>query len=170
MWYKWTGACLILAACGGFGFFTGAACRREILFLQRLLRLVDNMEFELSYQLTPLPQLCRNAGKTAGGSLHALMDALANELDHQHCPDAAGAMACVLCTRQNFPSAAKEILTRLGESLGRFDLSGQLKSLQAVRAHCTRELEALEDRKDERIRGYRTLGLCAGAAMIILFI
>ena len=62
------------------------------------------------------------------------------------------------------------ILSELGESLGRFDLPGQLKGLEAVRRKCLMELEALGRNRTERLRCYQTLGLCAGAALVILFI
>ena len=58
----------------------------------------------------------------------------------------------------------------LGTSLGRFDLTGQLNGLEQVRSHCRRELEALAGNRDQRVRGYQTLGICAGAALAILFV
>ena len=50
-----------------------------------------------------------------------------------------------------------------------FDLAGQLKSLKALQRACQDALVSLERDKDVRMRNYQTLGLCAGAALAIIF-
>ena len=61
-------------------------------------------------------------------------------------------------------------LRLLGQTLGRFDLPGQLKGIKAVQESCRRELARLERNRDARLRSYQTLGLCAGAALVILLV
>ena len=58
----------------------------------------------------------------------------------------------------------------LGRSLDRFDLAGQLKGIAATRSACRREVGALLENRDLRLRSYKTLGLCAGAALAVLLI
>ena len=70
---------------------------------------------------------------------------------------------------QSFPRLRRMLLL-LGHSLGRFDLSGQLKGLASVRERCGQELQALRSDRDSRLRSFRVLGLCAGAALVILLI
>ena len=79
-------------------------------------------------------------------------------------------MYTALSKLENLPLSTTEALRLLGKSLGRFDLEGQLQGIEQVRSHCRRELEALEAGRDQRIRGYQTLGVCAGAALAILFV
>ena len=62
------------------------------------------------------------------------------------------------------------MLLLLGSSLGRFDLAGQLKGLSAVKGQCALELQELRTDREPRLRSYRVLGLCAGAALVILLI
>jgi hypothetical protein len=62
------------------------------------------------------------------------------------------------------------VLRELGQSLGRFDLNGQLLGIAAVRNTCRSKLQQFEKNKEVRLRSYQTLGLCAGAALAILFI
>ena len=57
-----------------------------------------------------------------------------------------------------------------GAYLGRFDLPGQKQGLEEVREACRMELEALGKNRETRLRSYGTLGLCAGAALAILFL
>ena len=79
-------------------------------------------------------------------------------------------MYAVLSKLENLPKSTAEALGLLGKSLGRFDLNGQLLGVESVRSYCRRELGSLEAGRDQRIRGYQTLGVCAGAALAILFV
>ena len=68
------------------------------------------------------------------------------------------------------PKRVREGFRLLGQNLGRFDLQGQLKGMETVRNYCDLELESLGKNREERMRSYQTLGLCAGAALAILFV
>ena len=170
MTMKWIGALLVIAGCGGVGFTMAANYRREERCLRALLRALDYMACELQFRLTPLPELCRAAGKECGGPAGQALTALASELESQISPDADSCMYAALCKQEHLPTSTAEALTLLGKSLGRFDLEGQLQGIEQVRSHCRRELTALEAGRDQRIRGYQTLGVCAGAALAILFV
>ena len=167
---KWIGAILVVLGCGGVGFTMAANYRREEWTLRALVRALDYMTCELQFRLTPLPQLCRQAGRECGTMAGRALTALAEELESQTCPDADGCMNAALSRLEQVPGATVQALGLLGASLGRFDLEGQLQGLEQVRAHCRRELAALESGRDQRIRGYQTLGVCAGAALAILFV
>ncbi len=168
--YTWIGAFLVIASCGGAGFCMAAAYRREEQSLHQLLSSLNFMECELQYRMTPLPDLCRQAGKESNGSVSRILMLLAQELDGQISPDVQSCMSVTLANQKNLPQYTQEALELLGKSLGRFDLEGQLNSLETVRAYCRRQLDYLSDNRETRIRSYQTLGLCAGAALAILFV
>lgn len=167
---KWIGALLVIAGCGGVGFTMAASYKREERCLRALLRALDYMTCELQFRLTPLPELCREAGKECAGPAGQALAALSSELESQISPDADSCMYAALSKMENLPASTTEALRLLGKSLGRFDLDGQLQGIEQVRAHCRRELSGLENGRDQRIRGYQTLGVCAGAALAILFV
>lgn len=169
MEYKWIGALLIILGCGGFGFSLAAAHRREENTLRQLIGALDYMECELQFRLTPLPDLCRQAGREGSGPVAQVLLRLSQELDCQISPDVASCMQAALSSIE-VPSHTARNLELLGASLGRFDMNGQLKGLESVRASCRRDLEALETNRDARLRSYQTLGLCTGAALAIIFI
>ena len=170
MTIKWIGALLVIAGCGGVGFTMAASYKREERCLRALLRALDYMTCELQFRLTPLPELCRTAGKECGGPAGQALTALASELENQISPDADSCMYAALSKLDNLPVSTVEAMRLLGKSLGRFDLEGQLQGIESVRAHCRRELTVLEAGRDQRIRGYQTLGVCAGAALAILVV
>ena len=167
---KIIGAMLIVAACGCVGFFMAAAHRREENALRQLIGALDYMGCELQYHLTPLPELCRYAAAEGGGSVSQVLICLASELENQIAPDAASCMSAAISKTPKLPQRVRKNLSRLGTSLGRFDLPGQLKGLDAARQQCRQDLEELSKDRDLRLRNYQTLGLCAGSALAILFL
>lgn len=170
MAYKWIGAVFVMGSCGGFGFLLALHHRQEEAGLRQLIAALDFMECELQYRLTPLPELCRQAAGQVTGPLVSFFQKLGEELDYQVSPDVDSCMGTALAQCGALPEQTRESLTQLGKTLGRFDLSGQIQGLEAVRAECRRKLEALSHHRENRLRSYQTLGLCAGAALAILFI
>lgn len=170
MSFKWIGAILIIMSCGGLGISLASAHRREERAMRQLIGALDYMECELQYRLTPLPDLCRQAGSENKGIVSEVLINLACELEAQVAPDVSSCMNAALTLTGEIPKRIKNAFDILGQSLGRFDLPGQLKGLETVRGACRRELEELTANKDVRLRGYQTLGFCAGAALAILFI
>ena len=70
----------------------------------------------------------------------------------------------------DLPACLRRPLRQLGQTLGCFDLAGQIQGLKSVQDVCRRELARLEHNRDARLRSYQTLGLCAGTALVILFV
>ncbi len=170
MSWKWIGAMMIILGCGGFGFSLAAAHRREENTLRKLIGALDFMECELQYRLTPLPDLCRLAGQESTGCIREVLLKLSSELDAQIAPDVESCMSAALSAVPALPTRTREAFRSMGKTLGRFDLSGQLKGLEQVRASCRQQAEAMGVNREPRLRSYQTLGLCAGAALAILFI
>lgn len=170
MEFKWIGAILIILGCGGFGFSMAAAHRREEHDLRQLIAALDYMECELQYRMTPLPDLCHAAGQEIGGQTGTVLLRLSEELNHQVSPDVAACMGSALRNTDRLSGHTLENLKLLGSSLGRFDLKGQLSGLETVRGACRQDLARLSQNRENRLRSYQTLGLCAGAALAILLI
>lgn len=168
--FKLIGAVLILVVCGGMGFKKAAAYRLEVKSLRQLCAVLEHMECQMLYRLTPLPELCRQACTVSSGALKRFFSILAQELDNQAAPDVACCVDAALYKVSGIPSATRSAIIKLGASLGAFDLEGQLKGFAAVKEECKQTLELLTQNQDVRLRGYQTLGLCAGAAVVILFI
>ena len=170
MSYKWIGAILVVAACTLVGYSMAASYRMEERILHQLIGALDYMACELQYRMTPLPELCRQAGKEKQGIIGKVFTELAGQLESGIQPDVDQCMHHALNAAQNLPGKSREALELLGKSLGRFDIDGQLKGLESVRSFCRREAEKLAVGKDNRLRSYKTLGICAGAALAILFV
>ena len=165
---KLIGAILVVAACASVGFGKAAAHRREEKLLRLLINNIEGMLRELKYRISSLPALCRGVGQESGSEISGIFLRLAEELERQIAPDAALCMQVVLEREGALPKSVHKHLLRLGECLGRFDLQGQIDSLEHVCRQCREDLDKLNVDRDTRLRGYQTLGLCAGFALAIL--
>lgn len=170
MGFKWIGAVLIVASCSGCGFSIAAGKRREERLLYQLQGILRFMETELQYRLTPLPELCRMAAGETKGILHRVFMQVFRELNRRKLPDAGSCMYAAIAQSGEIPPRVRRLLAQLGNTLGRFDLSGQLQGMEAVRKGCEEALTAIRKNREERLRSYQTLGICAGAALAIILI
>lgn len=167
---KLFGAALVIIACGGVGFRLAANHRQEEQDLRQFLGALDYMECELQYHLTPLPALCRQTATEFTGRIGNVFLELSIEMEAQNASDTEACMQLALARNPDISSNTTEIMNLLGKSIGRFDIDGQLMGLESVRQECRRRLSILETNREVRLRSYQTLGLCAGAALAILFV
>lgn len=167
---KWLGASLVVVGCGGVGFSLAHSYKRQIVILSELQDALQIMHGELSCRLTPLPELFGKMAQLQDGSLHKVFAHLSEELEQQNLPDAFECMRAVLARVPDLPDDAAGVLLELGKCMGIFDLDGQLRQLEALQGRCGILLASLNQQKEDRVRQYRTLGICAGAALAILLI
>lgn len=167
---KWIGAIFVFISCGGVGFSIAHGYRYREQLLQQLLASMAMMASELEYRLTPLPELLRKAAGDTSGILRDVFANAAREMDWHSEPDAGSCIRAALERSHDLPACLRRPLCLLGQTLGQFDISGQLRGLESAEDACRREIARLERNRETRIRSYETLGLCAGAALIILFV
>ena len=167
---KWIGAALIICACAGFGLQMKYLHLREEKFLEELREILLFITTELQDRLTPLPVLCHKVTLNCKGNLCKIFDAYGKELDKQLSPNPHTCMLTALEQFTNIPASTVKLLRRLGETLGKYDYESQLRTLNDIQEECEYCLNRLRTNKDTRIRTYQTLGLCAGAALAILFV
>lgn len=167
---KGIGAALIIAGCGGFGYSMAAGIRKQEKLLHQLIHILQVLESELQYRLTPLPELCGLAGRECNGILRKIFRELGQALIRQERPDAGECMDIVLYRCEEVPGRIRKHLRYLGRCLGRFDLTGQLEGLRRVRGACEADLAVLARNRDQRVRSYQTLSVCAGTALAILLV
>ena len=167
---KVIGAILIIAGCSCFGFFYTAAYKRETRYLRRYIGALEFMQCELQYRMTALPELCKMTAEVCEGNLKKLFLNLGKELESQISPNVEQCMQAAIAKVGDLPKLTKEVLLHLGPVLGRFDLDGQCKGLESQRMNAIRILKLHSENQETRLRSYQTLGICAGAAVAILFI
>jgi len=170
MQLRMMGVAMIIVGCGSFGFSIANGYRREVRMLNMLSRIMEDMICQLRYRMTALPELFLLASDGCRGQLHQILALVAQNLQAQSYPDAAGCMESALAAVPGLPESVKRNLQILGEGMGRFDAVGQLSCMESVKQLAMRDLAGLSSGLDGKVRACRTLGLCTGAALAILLI
>lgn len=170
MTLKIAGAILIVVSCGAFGFCVARNHRREVFALEQLILALDYMESELKYNLSALPELAQSLVTVTKGAVRDVFQRFLKELDNQVLPDAEKCMHIALGNIKDIPPITLSCFKSFAQTLGKFDLEGQEKSLVILRQNCEKKLDNYMKDQDNRLRSYQTLGLCAGAALAILFV
>ena len=165
---KLMGGVLIFAACAGVGFMKAAQLRNEELLLSDTVRLLSRMENELSCRRTPLPKLCELA-QDCRIELKKLYTLLLERISSQALPDVSNCMNQAM-GQVILPKSVSNLHNMLAQTLGRYDLEGQLRELEAVRKSAEQLLEDIRKTQKDKQKFYQTLGLCAGAALVILLV
>lgn len=171
MQLKIIGAIFIFTACSGFGFYLAELYRKDAKCMRHLLYSLDYMSSELQYHMTPLPQLMRQAASQCQHKqLRQIFLQLSRQLDDKYCSDFVSCAETVIrqC-KQPLPKRSQSVLEELCRTMGRFDLEGQINSIMSAKTSCLNEYDNLQADISTRLRSYRTLGICAGVAIIILF-
>ena len=167
---KLLGAFFIIFGCGGVGFSLAQSHRREEAALSQLIHALKWMSWELSYRMPELASLCSSVSVQCEGVVGQVFANLSLELRQQVTPDAALCMQAAISKTPRLPSMARNLLLLLGDTLGRFDLQGQLSGLSACEAQCQSQLDNMRHGSQLRLRNYQTLGLCAGIGLVIVLL
>ena len=164
------GSVLVIIGCAGFGFRAAASHIREEFCLKQLLFAISAMRSHLNSRLVPLPALCDLAGSACGGPVGAALRKFSGKLEKCSDCNMHRLMESILIEDIPLPDNTQSFLLQLIAGFGGFDLDEQLRELDRQASEISNVLNSLEQDRQSRLRGYKTLGLCAGAAIVILFI
>ena len=170
MIFRVIGAVLIVASTTAMGFSIAASNKKEEHALRQLLRALEFMSCELEFRMPALPELCGSAATQATGPVRELFLALQSKLMEQNTVDVPSCLIWAEKEVTKLPEGVLRNMRHLAKCMGRFDLQGQLSGIRSVAELCMRDLKGLQNNQEVRLRSYRTLGICAGIALVILFI
>lgn len=126
------------------------------------------MGTEIGFAATPFARLCERAAETDGDAVGAFFRSLAKTALRPELPAEGRTRSAAREAGLSLPQPAMTALERLFDGFGSFDREGQLCQLRLAQAELARLDEELRQSMDGRCRSYQTLGLAAGAAILIL--
>lgn len=143
--------------------------RRKEACFEELQLILEHFVWQLQTNLSALSVCCQAAAGCGKGQMGTLFRQLALRLEQGSGADPGNCME-ELVMAQNLPAQLRQRLFQLADTLGRYDLSGQIAGIQAVQALCRRDLQTLESERTKTVKSCRVLGLCTGAAVAILLL
>ena len=164
------GAIFVLVASGLMGFKLSRAYTLQVHQLEQLIQSFEYIKCEMQYRMTSLTMQFQQCSTFTDGAISSFFAEMVIELESQINPNAGYCLNAVLGRMKSLSPAAAAVLRNFGQTLGCFDLRGQLICLEDTITYSQDTLKRLKDNYTNKTRNYQTLGLSAGAALIILFI
>lgn len=143
--------------------------KTRITALEGMIYAVEYMRSEIYFRLTPIPEIIKELAKITQPPLGAFFTQCAEDIDNEEFE---------LLWKEALRLKLNDILTdedirtlgQLGSVLGRYDLEGQLRSIDSAVAHLTKSKEAAELDKSSNSKVYAALGMAAGVAAVVIII
>ena len=170
MTMKILGAFMTIAGCTAVGYALSQNLRREERAMGELVECLEWMICEMNYRMPALSSLFQGAANVCKGAVSKTLKRFAYELDQQANPCASVCMYAAVSAVSDLPERTAHHLCSLGTSLGQFDLDGQINRFEAASVLCRNELQKISSDRETRTRNYQTLSICAGVALVIIFI
>ena len=127
---------------------------------------------ELQYRLTPLPDVFRVLQESREAAVAAFFSALSGSLAAAE--SCTVGYACRQALRRTeglcIPVGARTALMSLFDTLGKYDLEGNLQALDLALSRLREEARQLQSSAAARCRTYVTLGVCTGLAVAVVLI
>ena len=165
------GAALVVGGAGALGLLAARKLGRRVAALRAMTAALELAERELSFRLTPIPDLFasleRRAPPPAGACFGRCLAGL------EQLGEAGLSALWRKAVEETLPDLAEEDrceLYELGEVLGRYDGEGEREAIALTRTRLLRALERAEADRDSRGRLCTVLGLTAGAFCAILLL
>lgn len=163
---------LLTAAGGAFwGFAAARRLRRRARVLRQLAGAMEQMEREISFRLTPMPELMEELAAAYPPPVGTLFANCRRGLEDLGERSLAEIWRTALAdTDLDLEGRGAAVLDELGEVLGRFEESSLRAALARAGAQLTREAELAREEAENRGRMYQTLGLASGGLVVILLL
>ena len=164
------GAILIVIGCSSVGFLMAHSYRKEISILSEFADFLNMLECELQYRSPPVALVIKSFAGEKKGELCVFLRQLSKELDSQIRPSVESCVNAAISKVNDLPKQTEVYVRKLGATLGLFDIEGQILEIQALRKEVIDKLAFMQKNQSTQVKNYKTLGICAGAALAILFI
>lgn len=168
---KLAGAVLLTAGAAALGFSAAAQLERRVRTLRTILSALELMERELAYRLTPMPELfsilAERLAPPVGSFFKACRERL-SQLGEKRLEELWEE------SLSEFPmdlgAEELQVLRELGGILGQYDGEGQREALALAQGQMKECLNHAAEERTRMGRVYGTLGLAAGAFLVILLL
>lgn len=168
---KLMGALLLAGGAAFLGFSAAARLERRVRALRAFMGALERLERELSFRLTPMPELLAGLSEHTPPPINAFFARCLAGLEHLGEYDLSHVWREAL-ERAPMDLGYEElsVLGELGGILGRYDGEGQREALALTRARLAQCMDSAAEERTRLGRVYGVLGLTAGALLVILLI
>lgn len=166
------GAILVAGGAAAMGLAAAGTLKTRVDVLSSLILALDTIQTEITFRLTPLPELIALLEKQVSPPANQLFKNCSRYIAElgQRTFCSIWASAVEESTALELTLDEKKILSELGVFLGRYDAESQASAIAYTRHRLQRLLDGALDNRQKQGKLYRLLGVVAGAAAVIILI
>ena len=162
----------IVVICSFIGFSYGEEFLKRTNQLKELLRIVIELENEIIYSHTPLPECLKKIALKTKEPIKKLLEVVEEKLIKNEVLDVYDAFSRGINDEKENLSLKQEhydIILDLSKSLGETSIDNQHNIFSLAKEKLKREIEETEKESKKNTKAYRSLGLGIGL-MIVIFL
>ena len=163
-------ALVIIVCCALAGHKKSVDDRQNIISINEFIKALNIMICELEFHRSPLPTLCSFVSERTEGVVSKIFTLLNHELAAQVMPDVSNCCSIAIQKCSGIPSHLNNLFCLMGESLGIFDVAGQVSQLRYVKSVAEKIMEDSHKHYERFGRSNQTLWICAGIALAVILI
>ncbi len=169
--FRAIGAILVFLGCSAAGFSAAYSLKRERDLLRAFAGALTLLRSGVAYGAQSIAELFSEAAETAPAPLSGLFRDLSASVAQRPGERLSEHVNVAVCAySEAVPLPVREAMRSLGAALGGSDTEGQLHAIALCEERIRAAERSAEASLPERGRMRRTLGVCLGAAIAILFL
>lgn len=170
---KTIGCLLILGASTAGGFVFAESFKKRVRELNELERCMNQLQSEIEYTYTPLPEALRNVALKSNEPIKDVFMEASELLYLNKVETVHEAFAQSLDKKVNSLNLKKEdisIVLDLSKSLGETDIEGHKKMFSLTLSNLKKKVSEAELLMSKNLKMYRYLGFSIGAMIVIVLV
>lgn len=168
---KLLGAILLMGGAAALGLSATARLERRVETVRALLGALERMTRELSFRLTPIPEMLCELSQSVRGSAGAFFSRCYTGLGELGEESLSAIWEKAMeASPMDLRKEEEQVLRDVGQVLGRYDEDAQIQALALASARMTEGLKRAEEERSRLGRVYTALGVTAGAFLTLLLL
>jgi stage III sporulation protein AB len=171
--FKLIGSVLIITASTTVGFMLAEGLRKRSLQLKEFQRSILQLENEIMYTFTALPEACQRVSEKSKEPISHIFEKIAFKLLNNECDSVYLAFCQVIENERKTLFLNKDdinIILDLAKALGDSDIEGHKKVFQLAGSYLRNSINDAEISLLKSTKMYKYLGFSFGAAVVILLV
>lgn len=163
----------IVVLCTAFGYSFSTRLFRRITNLKEMRKLVEILQGEVRYAISPLGEAIKNTAKHASPVLQTFFLSVAEDMeqrDGRTLEEIFGAESKMLLTQSALEERDIQMLVQMGAGLGYLDVQMQVKTMEYYLEELKKACAMAEEEYREKGKLYRSLGFMGGLFLAVVLL
>ena len=164
------GAVLVTGGVSWLGFWAARSLDREWIDLRTAEEALAILEREMEWDSPPLPELLKRLVRQCSGPMKGIFQSLLHSMDRLGEVTLAENWSESIEKERGFNREIKDALLPLGGVLGRYSCQEQLQAVARVRVRLEGIEQELLEKRQQKGKLYRVLGVSGGGFLALLLL